>query len=78
MRERNPCLFTRLRLRGLYVGFIPASPVHGFTAFRNELGKIARGSEDRQRDPFREGRKRPESPSVTPWSSMFDFRKITQ
>jgi hypothetical protein len=31
MRARNPCLFTRLRLRGLYVGFICASPIHGST-----------------------------------------------
>ena len=41
MRERNPCLFTRLRLRGLYVGFIPASPIHDVTTFRDKLGKIA-------------------------------------
>ena len=26
---RNPCLLTRLRLRGLYVGFIRDSPIHG-------------------------------------------------
>lgn len=28
MRARNPCLFFLLRLRGLYVGFITASPSH--------------------------------------------------
>jgi len=27
MRARKPCLFTRLRLRGLYVGFISSVPV---------------------------------------------------
>ncbi len=26
IRARNPCLFTRLRLRGLYVGFIDRQP----------------------------------------------------
>ena len=41
MRARNPCLFTRLRLRGLYVGFITASPIHGCTTFEDELEKIA-------------------------------------
>ena len=28
MRARNPCLLTRFRFRGLYVGFITASPSH--------------------------------------------------
>jgi hypothetical protein len=37
MRERNPCLFTRFRLRGLYVGFIPASPIHGCTILETSL-----------------------------------------
>lgn len=43
MRARNPCLFTRLRLRGLYVGFISGSPVHGSARpceAKEELGKI--------------------------------------
>jgi len=29
IRSRNPCLLTRLRLRGLYVGFIRGCPIHG-------------------------------------------------
>ena len=46
---RNPCLLTRLRLRGLYVGFIPDSPIHGRSSFQVELGKIAVHREFRQR-----------------------------
>jgi hypothetical protein len=45
MRARNPCLFNRLRLRGLYVGFISGSPVHGSARpceAKEELGKIER------------------------------------
>ena len=42
MRARNPCLFTRLRLRGLYVGFISGSPIHGKASLRVEPGKIDR------------------------------------
>jgi len=38
---RNPCLLTRLRLRGWYVGFIPGCPIHGNSSSRNELEKIA-------------------------------------
>ena len=45
---RNPCLLTRLRLRGLYVGFITGCPMHGSSSSRNELGKIATGAENRQ------------------------------
>jgi hypothetical protein len=78
MRSRNPCLFTRLRLRGLYVGFIPASPVHGFAAFRIELGKIAGGSENRQRHTFAPLRNSDKSALLAPWKRLFDFRKITQ
>jgi hypothetical protein len=46
---RNPCLLTRLRLRGLYVGFIPGCPIDGKSSSRNELEKIAACPEKRQR-----------------------------
>lgn len=42
IRARNPCLLTRFRLRGLYVGFIPDSPIHESSSFRKELKKITR------------------------------------
>ncbi len=46
---RNPCLLTRFRLRGLYVGFIRDRPIHGSCSFRNELGKIAPPVKNSQR-----------------------------
>jgi hypothetical protein len=38
-------------LRGLYVGFIAASPSHVYATFGDELGKIAVPDESGQRDP---------------------------
>ena len=49
---RNPCLLTRFRLRGLYVGFIRDRPIHGKSSFRNELGKIALCVKISQRQPL--------------------------
>ena len=46
---RNPCLLTRFRLRGLYVGFIRDRPSHRSSSFRNELGKIAPPVKNSQR-----------------------------
>jgi hypothetical protein len=34
MRERKPCLFTRLRFRGRYVGIMMNSPTHLYWSFR--------------------------------------------
>lgn len=50
MRARNPCLFTRLRLRGLYVGFITSSPIHVCATIEDELEKIATCLQNGQRD----------------------------
>jgi hypothetical protein len=43
-------LFTRFRLRGLYVGFITSSPIHGCTTFEDELEKIAARRQNGQRE----------------------------
>ena len=48
-RARNPCLFSRFRLRGLYVGPIGCSPGHRGHSFRIELEKIANGPQASQR-----------------------------
>lgn len=49
MRARNPCLLTRFRLRGLYVGFIPSGPIHFVHAIEGELDKIVGRRARRQR-----------------------------
>ena len=57
MRARNPCLFTRLRLRGLYVGFISGSPIHGSARpwkAQNELDKMVEAPLGVNREPIPE------------------------
>src|SRR5690606_29874259 len=68
MRARNPCLLTRLRLRGLYVGFMRASPSH-LSTFENELEKIRQGGERGQRV----GPRPAENPHQFGPSDPFDF-----
>lgn len=65
IRARNPCLFTRLRLRGLYVGFIADSPIHESSSFRNELEKIIAPPGTRQPDALAALWKAPGAPAPT-------------